>query len=78
MRSTSAGPTAVPGGRDMTRLAGSSPEMWRDLLEHPPGTLVPSLRSLEILLKQIRESVEEGRVDELAELMDRTRAWWRG
>ena len=32
-----------PGGRDMTRLAGSSPEMWEDLLRHSPENLSQAL-----------------------------------
>jgi len=28
--------TLGPGGKDMTRLAGSGPEIWKDLLEYAP------------------------------------------
>ena len=35
-----------PGGADMTRLAASSSEVWRDLLEHASPELVAGLRDL--------------------------------
>ncbi|MBT8395651.1 MAG: prephenate dehydrogenase [Gemmatimonadetes bacterium] len=66
-----------PGGKDMTRLAGSSPEMWMDLLAHSPSDLRDGLASLERWLAEIRGLVEEGRGEELQRLMARTQDWFK-
>jgi prephenate dehydrogenase len=64
-----------PGGRDMTRLAGSSPEMWRDLLETSAPELASALRAMSEALAATAGSLEAGDIDALMRLMDRTRAW---
>jgi prephenate dehydrogenase len=64
-----------PGGRDMTRLAGSSPEMWRDLLETSAPQLAPALKDVSEALAAAASSLEAGDVDPLVRLMERTRAW---
>ncbi len=64
-----------PGGRDMTRLAGSAPEMWKDLLTGMGSELPEALRSLEAALARFRIDLEEGRIEEVAERMNRTRGW---
>jgi len=63
------------GGRDMTRLAGSGPEMWRDLLEAAPEALPHALGTLEKTLSELRESLLEGDLDRVAKSMDETRGW---
>lgn len=63
------------GGLDMTRLAGSSPEMWVDLLRNPPPSLPPALETLERELRRLRGLLEEGRIEEIEALMTRTRRW---
>lgn len=64
-----------PGGRDMTRLAGSSPEIWRDLLEHASPDLVAGLRALSAEAARVAELLEAKDLDALADLMRATRAW---
>lgn len=64
-----------PGGRDMTRLAGSSPEMWEDLFRSVSGDLPGALAALEEGVRDLRERLEDGKAEEVAELMDRTRTW---
>ena len=67
-----------PGGKDMTRLAGSGPEMWKDLLEHAPSTLPEALETVEKALGEIRTLIQEDRGSEVANLMRRTREWFEG
>lgn len=64
-----------PGGRDMTRLAGSSPEMWVDLLAEASGDLLEGLSRVEKELAGIRERIQEGRLEEIRTLMTETRGW---
>jgi prephenate dehydrogenase len=67
-----------PGGMDMTRLAGSQPEMWVDLVAHGSDGLSQALESMEGALGRIRALVSEGRLEEVKGVMDRNRAWWSG
>lgn len=65
-----------PGGNDMTRLAGSSPEMWRDILAlsfTPP--LSDGLRTMADHLRALADALEARDVDAIAALMEATRAW---
>jgi prephenate dehydrogenase len=71
-------PDLGPGGRDMTRLAASSPEMWRDILALAPPELTGALRALAARAEEVAALVDEGRTDALEELMRRTCAWRRG
>jgi prephenate dehydrogenase len=64
-----------PGGRDTTRLAGSGPVMWKEILGQDPETLIQGLESLEGYLARIRASLAQGRVDEVEALMSLTREW---
>jgi prephenate dehydrogenase len=66
-----------PGGRDMTRLASSSPEIWHDLLEHASPELIRELRALSAETERLAELLERGDLDAVTALMKRTRAWRR-
>jgi prephenate dehydrogenase len=63
------------GGRDMTRLAGSGPEMWRDLLAAAPGSLPRALEAAEEALAEVRELLSSGDLDGITERMRETRGW---
>lgn len=63
------------GGRDMTRLAGSAPEMWRDLLDRSHPALPDALRALARQGRELADLVEGHDADELARRMERTRGW---
>jgi prephenate dehydrogenase len=63
------------GGRDMTRLAGSSPRMWKDLLEHSAPLLAPALREIGADLDALATLLEAHDVEGVARVMERTRAW---
>ncbi len=67
-----------PGGKEMTRLAGSAPEMWRDLLEDAPPVLPDALEAVEKALSEMRSLIREGRGGEVEEVMQRTRNWFEG
>jgi prephenate dehydrogenase len=67
-----------PGGKAMTRLSGSAPEMWKDLLEHAPKALPAALEAMEGALFEIRSLIRQGRAEEVAELLRRTRDWYEG
>ena len=67
-----------PGGKDMTRLAGSQPGMWRDLLEYAPEILPEALGAVEAALAETRRLIQEDRGDEVADIMRRTKEWSEG
>jgi prephenate dehydrogenase len=64
-----------PGGRDMTRLAASSPEMWVDLLAHGGPRLGGALRALGREMDRLAAVLERGDMGAVAEIMKETRAW---
>jgi prephenate dehydrogenase len=66
------------GGRDMTRLAGSAPEMWTDLFSSAPEDLPGALAAMETALGDLRRLLDAGELREIAEWMARTRAWSEG
>lgn len=67
-----------PGGRDMTRLAGSSPEMWTDLLRHADPAVVEGLRALAREADALADLVESGAIEQIDRIMRETRAWRAG
>ncbi|MCY4574503.1 MAG: prephenate dehydrogenase/arogenate dehydrogenase family protein [Gemmatimonadetes bacterium] len=64
-----------PGGRDMTRLAGSSPSMWLPLLEAAHERDARALGALEERIGSVRRMLEEGDLAALARFMERGRRW---
>ena len=64
-----------PGGRGMTRLAGSSPAMWRPLLEAAAREDAWALRTLERQVAAMRRTIEAGDWDAVEELMLGGRRW---
>jgi len=64
-----------PGGRDMVRLAGSSPAIWRELLEVSAPTVGPALRSVSRGVEVLAGLLEAGDLDGVIRFMERTRAW---
>ena len=72
-------PSALgPGGRDMTRLSGSSPEMWTDLLRHADPAVVEGLRALAREADGLADLVESGAIEQIDRIMRETRAWRAG
>ena len=64
-----------PGGRDVTRLAASSPHVWGAILRQAPEELTSHLRSLERRVGELADLVEANDGEALAEWMERSRAW---
>jgi prephenate dehydrogenase len=64
-----------PGGRDMTRLAGSNPEIWRDLLEASAPVTGAGLTSVSNALNVLADLLARREVDRISEFMERTRRW---
>lgn len=64
-----------PGGRDVTRLAGSSPEMWADILIDNAAEIGPALEALEGQLRTLRDAVHRADRDQLQRFFAEGRAW---
>jgi len=64
-----------PGGRDMTRLAASSPDMWSDLFRHSAPALSPALHELARTLSMLADRLDAKDIAAIARLMDETRQW---
>ncbi len=64
-----------PGGRDMTRLAGSNPEIWKDLLHASAATTGTGLTSMSKALNVLADLMARREIDRIAEFMERTRKW---
>lgn len=65
---------AASGFRDFTRIAGSSPEMWRDIALANRAALLIELDAYLTALQALRQSVEVGDADALLEMFSRARA----
>jgi prephenate dehydrogenase len=66
-----------PGGRDMTRLAGSDPAVWTDILLDNADLLAPALETLLLELGQVRDRLDEADEAPLRSLLERGRRWAR-
>ncbi len=64
-----------PGGREMTRLAGSTPSMWLPLLEMARERDARALGALEERIGSLRRMLEEGDTAALARLMEKGGRW---
>jgi len=60
--------TAGPGLRDTTRVAGSSPALWAEILTLNGPKLLPALELLEREVRSIRRAIEQGGPDLVAHL----------
>ena len=59
----------------MTRLARSSPEIWRDLLEASAPVTGTGLTSVSNALNVLADLLARRELDRIAEFMERTRRW---
>ncbi len=64
---------AASGFRDFTRIAGSSPEIWRDICLANRDTMLSQLVAYESELAKIKTLIERGDGAALAELFGRAR-----
>lgn len=67
-----------PGGRDVTRLAGSDPGMWADILIDNADALTPALAMMAARLAGIQRAMTTRDRDELQRLFAEARAWHGG
>ncbi|MCJ8006626.1 prephenate dehydrogenase [Lederbergia wuyishanensis] len=61
---------AAGGFRDITRIASSSPEMWRDIVKHNQPILLSLLDQWMSEMNEVRQLVEEGDNEELYHYFD--------
>ena len=64
-----------PGGRDATRIAGSSPGMWTPLLRAAAAADARALAALEERIGTVRRMLEQGDIDGVAQLLEHGRHW---
>ena len=64
-----------PGGRDMTRLAGSGPAMWTPLLAAAAAEGAEALRAVEAHIAAIRRMLEAGDIEGIEDVMTRGNRW---
>jgi prephenate dehydrogenase len=67
--------TLGAGGRDVTRLAGSSPEMWADILVDNADEVGSALAAMSSYLSAIGDAVASGDRDGLRELWAAANQW---
>lgn len=65
-----------PGGRDVTRLAGSSVSMWTAVARENPEPIAEALHELECRIGALRAAIQSGDADALASILSRARGWF--
>lgn len=64
-----------PGGRDSTRLAGGSVEMWTAIARDNADALLPAIAALEAQLQRLRAEVGGGHEGAIRATLGAARAW---
>lgn len=72
MASESEFPSAANGFADMTRLAGGDYEMWRDILLTNRTNIIAAIDAYEKHLQGIRQTIEDGRTDNIERMLKRS------
>jgi len=67
-----------PGGRDTTRLAAASPDLWTDILLHNADLLARPLAELRATLDQLADALARHDPHTLHQLLERARHWRQG
>jgi prephenate dehydrogenase len=67
-----------PGGRDMTRLAGSSTVMWSSIAADNSDAIVEALTAYEERLRAFRTAIARGDTAATRALLDAARDWFDG
>ncbi len=62
------------GFKDFTRIAGSSPEMWRDICMANKDFIVGDIRSFQTVLNKLSEAIEHGKKDQLIGFFEKARS----
>ena len=66
-----------PGGRDLTRLAESSPEVWISLLDEASDENIRAIESVQSCLDELRAALSERSLEGVVDLMHATQEWRR-
>jgi prephenate dehydrogenase len=72
------GATLGPGARDTTRLAGSNPALWTEIVLLNRDELLPALRSLEQPLGEIERALETGDARAVYDWLAAAAQWRQG
>ena len=64
-----------PGGRDVTRLAGSSLDLWADVLRDNADAVDDALAAMEAEVRALRDAVASGDADRVRDRLSRARRW---
>jgi prephenate dehydrogenase len=64
-----------PGGRDVTRLAGSSGAMWGAVVAQNAARIAPSLKTFAREIARLEKAVAAGDHRAIEQLFDRTNIW---
>jgi prephenate dehydrogenase len=67
-----------PGGRDVARLAGGSPEMWSDIVIQNRPALTEALEHFERRLGELRRAIGAGADDDVRPMLTSARVWHAG
>jgi prephenate dehydrogenase len=65
-----------PGGRDVTRLAGSSPEVWTAIARENAAEIDAALEAAQREIESMRDALRRADDDELRSRFARARAWF--
>lgn len=65
-----------PGGRDMTRLAGSSPDMWTAIAHENAEAITAALTAFEEHLSSLRKAVANGNADSFRQQFSGGSEWF--
>ena len=67
-----------PGARSTTRLAGSSAELWTDILMQNRDAILPTLQAMQEAQAQLREALERRDEEALCRWLERGATWRSG
>lgn len=67
-----------PGGRDMTRLSASAPELWKGLLEAGGERETEALSAVIEELESLADLLATGGTEQIEAYMEATRRWRKG
>jgi len=63
------------GGRSMTRLAGSDPEMWAGIVSQNAGPITEALGGIETTIRRVRRAVEAGEGAAVRGILEEGKHW---
>ncbi|WP_121612013.1 prephenate dehydrogenase [Mesobacillus foraminis] len=69
---------AAGGFRDITRIASSSPEMWRDILLHNKEVLMDLLKNWQLEMQRVLEILETGDGEEIYHYFEKAKNYRDG